>query len=63
MAKDLGKRDQIILVVFQKPLCHGVAKKVRMNLHADESGIFVAEPPDARLGQGSTASKEDPVGG
>ena len=62
MPEDLSERDEVVRVVLQKPLCHRVTKKVGVDFHADQCGILVAEFPHARLGQCSTASKEDPVG-
>ena len=63
MPEDLGERNEVVRVVLKEPLRHRVTKKVRVDLHADQCGILVAEFPHACLGQCSTASKEDPVGG
>ena len=62
MSQYLSQRDEVILVVLKEPLRHRVTKKVGVDFHADQCGILVAEFPHARLGQCSTASKEDPVG-
>ena len=62
MPEDLGERDEVVRVVLQKLFRKSVAKKMGMDDHTDQCGILVAEFPHARLGQCSTASKEDPVG-
>jgi hypothetical protein len=35
VTQDLGKTDQVILVIREKSLCHCVAKKMRMDLDPD----------------------------
>lgn len=42
MPEDLGERDEVVRVVLQKLFGKTVAKKVRVDLHADECGILVA---------------------
>ncbi len=63
MAKEPGQRHEIIRVVGEQPLGHRVAEEVRMNLPSDDRRVLVTESPHALLGQGSTATDEDPLAG
>ena len=62
MAEDLGEADQIVAVVVKELMSHRVPEQMRMQLHADEGRILVAQCPDASLGQGPPFADEQAAG-
>ena len=58
MPEDLSQTDQVVPVVSQELMRHRVPKQVRMQLHAGDRRILVAQCPDTTLGQRPTFPDE-----
>ena len=63
MAQDGRQGDEVVLIVREEPLGHRVAEQVRIDLHSDDRGVFVADRPHALLGQAATAPNENLLAG
>lgn len=59
MTKNLGKADQIILIVIQEFVGHRMAEQVGMNLQANDCRILVAQSSNTTVAQRSTFTDED----
>jgi hypothetical protein len=59
--EDLSQGHQVVRVVREEPFRHGVTEEMRVDLLSDDRCVLVAESPHTLLGQGSTATNEDPL--
>ena len=56
--EDLSQTHKVVPVVGKELVCHRVPQKVRMQLHADEGAVLVAQRPDTPIRERPTLPDE-----
>ncbi len=59
MTQNLSQRHEIVVVVFQELVGHGVPQQVRMQLETADRRILVAQRTDATVGQRASLADEN----